>query len=291
MFETLPSKLLQQGCCLLGCVGSWHQVTFIFLALRWGILVVTNSKMLQKCKKLRILCWRCTFTSKTMWQMPEPSWRSCRNICHCSPFSLGKLLQIKIWWKSKYTLHILTFWKTIIQKHHSTNNIKMYSFLLLLPSLWGSYILFSYFFISTPHPMFFSQSERSSFTVLEWWYIYSCAYCNIWLLGYLSWYGDLQWAERSRDWIPVAEILCAIQTNPKSNPDSCTMVTGSLLEVKLLEHGAGHSPPSSAGLQIGLSYTFASTLFLHRSIMGWLLPLFCNFYISGMHTAKQNILN
>jgi len=109
MFETLPSKLLQQGCCLLGCVGSWDQVTFIFLALRWGILVVTYSKMLQKCKKLsytklRILCWRCTFTSKTLWQMPEPSWWLCRNICHCSPFSRGKLLQIKSWWISKYTL-------------------------------------------------------------------------------------------------------------------------------------------------------------------------------------------
>jgi len=46
------------------------------------------------------------------------------------------------------------------------------------------------------------------------------------------------------------------------------MVNGSLLGVKLLEHGADHPPPSSAGLQKGLSYTFASPLFLSRYIMG-----------------------
>jgi hypothetical protein len=33
MLMTLPFKLLQQGCYLLGCVGSWHHETFIFLAL------------------------------------------------------------------------------------------------------------------------------------------------------------------------------------------------------------------------------------------------------------------
>jgi len=64
------------------------------------------------------------------------------------------------------------------------------------------------------------------------------------------------------------EIFRAIQTNPKSQPDSCTMVTGSLPEVKLLEHGADHPPLSRAELQIGLSYTFASTLLLRRYIMG-----------------------
>ena len=164
----------------------------LFLALRWSILVVIHSKMLQKCKKLsytklRILCWRCTFTSKTLWQMPEPSWL-CGNICHCSPFSWGKLLQIKSWWISKYTLHILTFWKTIIQKHHSTNNIKMYGFPVSCYFLHFGVQIFSSatFFSNTPHSMFFSQSERSSFTVLEWWYNHSCVYCNIWWLGYLS---------------------------------------------------------------------------------------------------------
>jgi hypothetical protein len=33
MFMTLPFKLLQQGCYLLGCVGSSHHATFIFLAV------------------------------------------------------------------------------------------------------------------------------------------------------------------------------------------------------------------------------------------------------------------
>jgi hypothetical protein len=70
MFETLPSKLLQQGCSLLGW---WDLGTKwpIFLALRRSILVVKDSKMLQKCKKLsykklKIVCWRCTFTSKSL---------------------------------------------------------------------------------------------------------------------------------------------------------------------------------------------------------------------------------
>ena len=31
--QDAPSKLLQQGYHLPGCVGSWHQITFIFLAL------------------------------------------------------------------------------------------------------------------------------------------------------------------------------------------------------------------------------------------------------------------
>jgi len=36
----------------VGCVGSWHQQTFIFSALCSSILVVTDTKLMHKCKRL-----------------------------------------------------------------------------------------------------------------------------------------------------------------------------------------------------------------------------------------------
>jgi len=124
-------------------------------------------KKLQKCKKLsykklRILCWRCTFTSKSLWQMPEPSWWLCRNICHCSPFSWEKLLQIKSSWISKHILHILTFWKTIVQYHHRINNIKMYSFLLspVTSFTLGFKYSLQLFFSQTPLTLCSSPSQK-----------------------------------------------------------------------------------------------------------------------------------
>lgn len=66
LFKTLPSKLLQQGCHLLGCVGSWYQVIFIFSAFWGNIWWPQMPNSIQRCMKLSysgsvckstILCW------------------------------------------------------------------------------------------------------------------------------------------------------------------------------------------------------------------------------------------
>jgi hypothetical protein len=81
MFMTLPLKLLQQGCYLLVCGGSWHHATVIFLVLWRSILVVTVAKLnvgvpeaLQVVlfTQPTVLCWRHTLPDN-MWQMNEPT--------------------------------------------------------------------------------------------------------------------------------------------------------------------------------------------------------------------------
>ena len=118
MFKTLPFKLLQQGCCWSGSVGSCHQVTFIFSALWRSILVVTDTKVIQKRKKLshsgsaaktRIPCWRHAFTHNALWQMPEPSGWQYGNTGYHSVFSWRKLLWTESCWISKYSLYVLMF--------------------------------------------------------------------------------------------------------------------------------------------------------------------------------------
>ena len=122
MIKTFPYKLLQQGCHLLGCVGSWHQVTFIFLVLCRSILVVTYSKLLWKCNKLpqgvpihqaQNSVLKITFTD-TMWQMLEPSRWLCGKVGHCFLFSRELLFWTKNFWRSKHALHILTFQSTLV---------------------------------------------------------------------------------------------------------------------------------------------------------------------------------
>ena len=50
------------------------------------------------------------------------------------------------------------------------------------------------------------------------------------------------------------EIFCAVQTDLKAHPASCTMGTGSFPWVKQLQHNIDHLPPSTAMLQMGWSY-------------------------------------
>ena len=46
-----------------------------------------------------------------------------------------------------------------------------------------------------------------------------------------------------------ATFSAPVQTGPGAHPSSCTMGTGSLLEVKRPGRGADHIPPSSAGVK------------------------------------------
>ena len=55
-----------------------------------------------------------------------------------------------------------------------------------------------------------------------------------------------------------SKIFRAVPSGPKAHPAPCTVGTGSLLGVKRPKRGAYHSPPCSAGLGMGWSYTFAS---------------------------------
>jgi hypothetical protein len=55
-FEALQSKLLQLGCRLSRCLGSWHQLTFVLLVLWISTLLVTDTKLMRKCKKLSQGC-------------------------------------------------------------------------------------------------------------------------------------------------------------------------------------------------------------------------------------------
>ena len=57
-----------------------------------------------------------------------------------------------------------------------------------------------------------------------------------------------------------SKIFPAVPSGPKAYPAHCAMGTGSLPGLKRPKRGAYNSPPSSAGLGIGWSYTFASSL-------------------------------
>jgi hypothetical protein len=57
--------------------------------------------------------------------------------------------------------------------------------------------------------------------------------------------------------------------------------------VKQAEYIADHPLPSSAGLQMGCSYTSASHLCLHRHVMGWSLPR-CQRGHSSIHIRTQH---
>lgn len=82
IIKTFPYKMPQQGCHLLGCVDSWHQVPCIFLVLCRSILVVTYSKLSRKCNRLpqgvpihqaQNSVLKITFADNMLWQMHEPS--------------------------------------------------------------------------------------------------------------------------------------------------------------------------------------------------------------------------
>ena len=106
------AALLQQfwWMCLKHPV-AWHQVTFIFSVLWRSLLVVSDSKMLQKCNWQwfcsqcpRILYWQ-HMHSYHKWQVPELSGWLCGRVGHCC--ILWEMLPwIKSCWISRYSLCI-----------------------------------------------------------------------------------------------------------------------------------------------------------------------------------------
>ena len=103
MFMTLPLKLLQQGCYLLGCVGSWHLWdSHLFGPMKkhlgghrcqteCGSAWCWCSVQVVLFTQPTVLCWRRTLPDNMLWWMNEPTGWLFGEVGHCSLFSFGML--------------------------------------------------------------------------------------------------------------------------------------------------------------------------------------------------------
>ena len=87
-------------------------------------------------------------------------------------------------------------------------------------------------------------------------------------------YSDSLRARRSGDRIPVGVRFSApVQTGRWAHPFSCTMGTGSFLEVKRLGRGADHPPPYSAEVKERVELYFYFPSGPSWPVLGWAVPL------------------
>jgi hypothetical protein len=94
--------------------------------------------------------------------------------------------------------------------------------------------------------------------------------------GQLSRYSESLLTGRSWDLNPVEAIFSAtVQAGPGVHPASCTMGTGSLLEVKRSWRGVDHPHQSSANVKEGVELHLYSLLGLRALFEGEHYPCLC----------------